>query len=357
MKNVNLYGCTTAEKLIALERGVNVAFEEISKLGLLTTTEQYLNSETLYQIQFIGQPEEYIENGRPIYFINGWVSILRNVDKKSGTFYVDMAIYIRGEDGKDGVDGEKGEKGERGFTGNGITSTRSLTPYISGNDTITPVEITYSDGTTQNITVKAQNGDSSVYVEINPPSGSMSGILTDEQYQTLYENRDARVIINNEIFISADRDFTQGYFTYTHNGIANASGTNFVEKGFTVNVNNKSWLITVAKSATPTKIFSHVLNCSADMAGYVFNVYITNTRKDPYHSLSELHTGDYCALGSYVPDPLNPAFVQGLYKDGDGNIKISCIKPINAGVSVKFEMTMQTPDINIFRVSDDVYEE
>lgn len=74
----------------------------------------------------------------------------------------------QGVQGVQGIQGPQGEQGVRGLTGTGITAVTAQPSYVSGDKTITPLSILYSDGTTQEITVTAQNG-------------ADGGIVIDEQ--------------------------------------------------------------------------------------------------------------------------------------------------------------------------------
>lgn len=71
-----------------------------------------------------------------------------SVEMNDGTTKTFNVIAKNGADGADGADGAKG---------NGIVFINSGTPYISGNDTITPITIE-TDEHTENITISARNG-------------------------------------------------------------------------------------------------------------------------------------------------------------------------------------------------------
>lgn len=80
---------------------------------------------------------------------NGYTVTPVSVKMSDGTT---LNFEIRAKNGVDGADGP------RGLTGNGIASMVSGASYISGDKTITPVTVTYSDGTTQDLSIIAQNG-------------------------------------------------------------------------------------------------------------------------------------------------------------------------------------------------------
>lgn len=53
-------------------------------------------------------------------------------------------------------------KGENGKDGTGIEAVEALQAYIAGNTTVTPIKVTLTDGTSENVSVIAQNGENGV---------------------------------------------------------------------------------------------------------------------------------------------------------------------------------------------------
>ena len=64
----------------------------------------------------------------------------------------------RGPQGIQGIQGPAGTNGTNGANGRGIQSIINGTPVISGNQTQTPITVSYSDNTTSNFTVYAERG-------------------------------------------------------------------------------------------------------------------------------------------------------------------------------------------------------
>lgn len=73
----------------------------------------------------------------------------------------EISIYA-----KNGAKGDTGATGPKGLMGIGISQITMGTPYISANQTITPLTFVYTDGASQELSVYAQNGragDNSLY--------------------------------------------------------------------------------------------------------------------------------------------------------------------------------------------------
>lgn len=104
---------------------------------------------------------------------NGYTVTPVSVKMSDGTT---LNFEIRAKNGVDGADGP------RGLTGNGIASMVSGASYISGDKTITPVTVTYSDGTTQDFSVVAQNGGSTGGLKLYKHNVSFNATETDTTY-------------------------------------------------------------------------------------------------------------------------------------------------------------------------------
>lgn len=65
----------------------------------------------------------------------------------------------KGDTGATGPQGPKGDTGATGRAGVEITDIISGTPYIAGENTVTPITITYSNGETTEFTVTAKTGE------------------------------------------------------------------------------------------------------------------------------------------------------------------------------------------------------
>lgn len=188
MEFVNLYGCTTAEKLIKLSEAVNDLHSIVNELGLFVYdgTYDWSNPNYQYNTELLHTPtitDEVLN--RPVYFSeNTVIAIITTYG--NNLFTVRNARNITGAQGAQGERGERGEKGERGeqgvqgekgdtgaqgakgLTGTGVANITHGNPYISGDYTVTPVNYEMSDGT---------DIESSVYAK----NGSSAGIIVDDQ--------------------------------------------------------------------------------------------------------------------------------------------------------------------------------
>ena len=69
-----------------------------------------------------------------------------------------QTIYVQATNGADGQDGADGQNGTNGTDGVGISGIAAGAPTVSGNTTITPLTITFTNGTTTGVSVVATNG-------------------------------------------------------------------------------------------------------------------------------------------------------------------------------------------------------
>lgn len=90
--------------------------------------------------------------------------------------------------------------------------------------------------------VKGTIADSPQYVNITNPSTATEGNFTDAQFATLQASRENKIIFDNEIYVLNDQGHDAGYNVYTH--VGHNSQDRFVIKCITVNLNNKSWVLT-----------------------------------------------------------------------------------------------------------------
>lgn len=89
------------------------------------------------------------------------VTEVANSDPVSGEFIQTSTGYqlsLGLHKGAPGDKGEPGEQGPRGLTGTGISTIVASFGYVSGERTITPIEVTLTDGTYQRFSVSAKNG-------------------------------------------------------------------------------------------------------------------------------------------------------------------------------------------------------
>lgn len=217
MKDVNLFGCTTAEKLIILQE----AYEEILKLPFVSMSGK---GEWKDNVQY--------EKGDIIsYYGSSYICNIPNIGRfpnpnppSTDPRYWQL-LASKGEQGNNGKDGVNGKDGQRGLTGTGISHIIQGTPYISGENTITPLSFEYSDGTSQELSAYAQNGKDGAsgaakYVNItNVPSTAVQGYLTVSDMSILDESpRDNYIMFYGEKFIPMDISNGEGYRVYTHHG-------------------------------------------------------------------------------------------------------------------------------------------
>lgn len=90
--------------------------------------------------------------------------------------------------------------------------------------------------------VKGTIADSPQYVNITNPSTATEGNFTDAKFATLQASRENKIIFDNEIYVLNDQGHDAGYNVYTH--VGHNSQDRFVIKCITVNLNNKSWVLT-----------------------------------------------------------------------------------------------------------------
>lgn len=97
-----------------------------------------------------------------------------------------------GATGATGPKGDTGAQGQRGLTGTGLSNITMGNPYVSGAQTVTPLNFEYTDGTSQELAAYAQNG-STVYrhmIDItieNLPHATMT-IFTSNPQQMSYQD-------------------------------------------------------------------------------------------------------------------------------------------------------------------------
>lgn len=106
MKSVNLWGCTTAEKLIKLEEAVNELNEQLNylnKWGAWVSTETYLPSKVFYDVSKITTDAKGLQTGHTVLFINSQMEAIVNI-VSGNQFTISNATSTRGTNGTDGKD-------------------------------------------------------------------------------------------------------------------------------------------------------------------------------------------------------------------------------------------------------------
>lgn len=189
MENINLFGCTTAEKLIKLEKAINGLYSIIGELGVFISNETYIDDTKIYNVSNITQDvSEYDVIGRPVLFINqGYLAYINTYNKENGDFTISGGLYIKGEKGDKG---DTGEQGERGLTGNGIQSMQTFNVSVGAENTETTIRINYTQQNPSDVKIIAKNGingingingkdgNGIVAFSSDPPSLDPSGLYT-----------------------------------------------------------------------------------------------------------------------------------------------------------------------------------
>lgn len=105
MKFINLDGLTTAERLVVLENICNDIIAHLNKETLYTTVDEYNSSTLNYDITKLNPKTEVMpESGQLVYFSNGYVGIIGNIDTIGNTYGVNEVTNIKGEKGDKGDD-------------------------------------------------------------------------------------------------------------------------------------------------------------------------------------------------------------------------------------------------------------
>ena len=194
-----------------------------------------------------------------------------------------------GEAGSPGATGPQGPQGAQGPQGVGISAITSGTASVSGGQTLTPVNITYTDSTSDEIIVYAENGQDAEFPMVSLTG--TSGSLTAEQLQTLQSNDEAYIMCDNEVYRLADKQTSAGYLVYSHTG--QDSTQNFFVKCITITISQSTWVMTSKEVGGGVKLYSHSIlyyqsnaNVSSTCRGGIA-LTIINTDPTPF-TLSSL---------------------------------------------------------------------
>lgn len=105
MKFINLDGLTTAERLVVLENICNDIIAHLNKETLYTTVVEYSPSILKYNIIDL-YPKINVtpESGQLVYFSNGYVGIIGNIDTIDNTYGVSEVTSIKGEKGDNALE-------------------------------------------------------------------------------------------------------------------------------------------------------------------------------------------------------------------------------------------------------------
>lgn len=245
MEKINLYGCTTAEKLVALTKGINDVYNQLVTLGFLLYKDNYIEGTNIYDVGQLVLPstDSSIVN-RPIYFQNGWIGIIEQEGNSKIT--IGSPFYLKGEQG---IQGKQGEQGEQGV---GIRKIENFgSPSVGVNYTTNHIEVELSNGQKEYFDIQAENGNSPTvqqipYIELTLPTETTSGTLSIEQLNTLKSNNLAYIILNNEIYYPMEKNTTSNLL-YVHSGYTSSNSV-FAEKAITITETTQSFVINTESS-------------------------------------------------------------------------------------------------------------
>lgn len=160
----------------------------------------------------------------------------------------------QGEQGTPGAAGPQGPRGAQGPQGVGISAITSGTASVSGGQTLTPVNITYTDSSSDEIIVYAQNGQDAEFPMVSLTG--TSGTLTAEQLHTLQSNDEAYIMCDNEMYRLADKQTSAGYLVYSHTG-QDSTQNSFV-KCITITISQSTWVMT--SKEVGFNFYNHIIN-------------------------------------------------------------------------------------------------
>lgn len=182
---------------------------------------------------------------------NGFTKTPIDIVMTDGSMQEPINIYA-----KNGQDGVPGEKGDKGLTGTGVSHFTAGEPYVSGNKTITPINIEYTDGTTQSMAIQAQNGaDGGVVVDSalsktseNPVQNKViTKNLTKPLYKTYVTVKfgmselagTANIVIFTTFMIPQIETTVSMLAGYLYNNIYSVSETHNVDKNIILTITPK----------------------------------------------------------------------------------------------------------------------
>lgn len=218
MKKVNLFGCTTAEKLIKLQE----AYDSLVN-GLVGNA----NPKGDYSITEIYELGDMVMNdGSSYLYINETAA--EGVPVTDKTYWFQIAS--KGAQGIQGIQGKNGENGEDGIS---ISRIQNGSPYQNNGYTVTPETYYFSDGSTYESGIWAKNGENggkvykhSISITIPPLASDMRPLyLVAFSTSAAYFTRDdvKRLISGVKSYPVVDSDPIEGQL-YT--GISYSSDTN-----------------------------------------------------------------------------------------------------------------------------------
>lgn len=304
MKNVNLFGATTAEKLIALQK----AYEDLTNSLFANAMPRGEYSNTV-----VYEYGDMVESEGSSY-LYVYETAAQGISLTNKEYWFKLAG--RGTDGNDGVGISHIEN--NGYTdGNGFTLTHidaTLTDgnvehfdvqavngkdgknvsdvvaqpsIVQGNKTITPIDFYFNGSDKETVNVEAQNGANGAaqYITINSPNSATNGNLTAEQMNILNASPyDNYIIFADERYIPMDIMDSRGYRIYTHHG----EDSNKVEysKFLYITLSTSSWSLTVNPSNSLYRHNILIKRVPSGTAGKqdsrAYGLSLINSEKEPY---------------------------------------------------------------------------
>lgn len=144
-------------------------------VNLFVTISDYTVGTTAYNKSFLLNTKYTLESEDLVLFKNGFIGFVQSVG--NDTFTVLEAIEL--PKGKQGIQGEQGEQGEQG---KGINVITTGSPSVSGSYTQTPLLTVFTDGSTSAGTIFAKNGADGQKGATGQDGIGISNITIDESY-------------------------------------------------------------------------------------------------------------------------------------------------------------------------------
>lgn len=166
------------------------------------------------------------------------------------------------------------------------------------------------------------------FIEINAPSTSTNGQLSEEQLSKLQSYKQYPIMFNNEIYYNNDVQTSAGYLVYTHTG--EDINHKFFIKCITITISTRGWVLTT--NQIPQQTYRHNIMLSASGPYYTCYVVTDLTRSSALTNIDQVIT---VFKEKYANAEGTSAFVPtfGTYTDygssGGENIAINYLEVTN----------------------------
>lgn len=171
MKDFYKYPRSLEEQIINLQMQIDeikkYAFDPTHGAGEWDSTKQYDAGDTVYIVPTENTP------GGSFFAIQANRGYYPGVSVNIGVYWQPLA-----------QNGAQGPHGARGLTGTGLSHITMGDPYVSGQQTVTPLNFEYTDGTAQELAAYAQNGKTIYEHNLTLNVNSTSFILTAKIHTT-----------------------------------------------------------------------------------------------------------------------------------------------------------------------------